>query len=154
MPRILVTWVVNCVGLFIAAAVIGPISYGHKFGTLILAGAVLALVNLALRPLVIILTLPAVILTLGLAMLFINALMLWVTSKIVTGLHVGGFWSTVGGALILWIVNMALRPWVYDRGDRDRRGGGRRGRGGRGGPGADDGGDGRRPRRVEIRVFR
>ena len=151
MPRILVTWVVNCVGLFIAAAVIGPISYDHKFGTLILAGAVLALVNLALRPLVIILTLPAVILSLGLLMLFINALMLWVTSKIVTGLHVGGFWSTVGGALILWIVNMALRPWVYDRGDRDRRGGGRRGRGG---PSDDDGGTGRRPRRVEIRVFR
>jgi hypothetical protein len=31
---------------------------------------------------------------------------------------VGGFWSTLGGALIIWVVNMALRPWVYDRGDR------------------------------------
>jgi putative membrane protein len=144
MPRILVTWVVNCVGLLVASLAIDSISYGHKFGTLILAGAVLALVNLALRPLVIILTLPAVILSLGLAMLFINALMLWVTSKLVTGFHVGGFWATVGGALIMWIVNMALRPWVYDRGDRDRRNRDRRGGGGRGQ--RDD--DGRASRRV------
>jgi putative membrane protein len=112
LPRFLITWLTNCIGLLLAAAIVGPISYGDKFGTLLLAGLVLAVVNFAVRPLVILLTLPAVILTLGLALLFINALMLWVTSKIVTGLHVGGFWSTVAGALILWIVNMALRPWT------------------------------------------
>ena len=121
--RLLITWVTNCIGLLIAAAIIGPISYGDKFGTLVLAGLVLGVVNFAVRPLVILLTLPAVILSLGLALLFINALMLWVTSKIVTGLHLGGFWSTVAGALILWIVNMALRPWTDQlpwRGRRDR----------------------------------
>jgi len=140
MPRLLVTWVVNCVGLLVASAVISPISYGDKFGTLVLAGLVLGLVNFALRPLVILLTLPAVILSLGLAMLFINALMLWVTSKFVTGLHVGGFWSTVGGALVLWVVNMALRPWVYDRRRRGRD--------------RDRDGDQQRPNRVEIRFTR
>jgi putative membrane protein len=143
MPRLLVTWVVNCVGLFVASVVIGPIDYGHKFGTLVLAGAVLGIVNFIVRPLVVLLTLPAVILTLGLFLLVVNALMLWVTSKIVTGLHVGGFWSTIGGALIIWVVNMALRPWVYDRGDRYRG----KGKG-------NDGGDGRPPRRVEVRIFR
>jgi putative membrane protein len=112
LPRFLITWLTNCIGLLLAAAIVGPISYGDKFGTLVLAGLVLGVVNFAVRPLVILLTLPAVILSLGLALLFINALMLWVTSKIVTGLHVGGFWSTVAGALILWIVNMALRPWT------------------------------------------
>jgi uncharacterized membrane protein YvlD (DUF360 family) len=38
--------------------------------------------------------------------------MLWLTSKIVHGFHVGGFWSTVAGALIMWVVNLALRPWA------------------------------------------
>ena len=121
MPRLLITWVTNCVGLLIAAAVVGPISYGHKAGTLILAGLVLGLVNFAVRPLVILLTLPAVILSLGFALLLINALMLWVTSKFVTGLHVGGFWSTVAGALVMWVVNMALRPWIGSRRDADRQ---------------------------------
>jgi len=112
VPRFLITWITNCLGLVIASAIVGPISYGHDLGTLVLAGLVLGIVNFAVRPLVVLLTLPVVILSLGIALLLINALMLWVTSKIVSGFHVGGFWSTVGGALILWIVNMALRPWM------------------------------------------
>lgn len=122
MPRFAITWVTNCVGLLIAAAVIGPITYHGKFGTLVLAGLVLGVVNFALRPLVILLALPAVILSLGIALLLINALMLWVTSRFVTGLHIGGFWSTVGGAFVMWIVNMALRPWVglSQKGERKR----------------------------------
>jgi len=112
VPRFLITWITNCIGLVIASAVVGPISYGHDLGTLVLAGLVLGIVNFAVRPLVVLLTLPVVILSLGIALLFVNALMLWVTSKIVSGFHVGGFWATVGGALILWIVNMALRPWM------------------------------------------
>jgi len=135
VPRFLITWITNCIGLVIASAVVGPISYGHDLGTLVLAGLVLGIVNFAVRPLVVLLTLPVVILSLGIALLFVNALMLWVTSKIVSGFHVGGFWATVGGALILWIVNMALRPWMAlpfarharrgddggVRGDRNRR---------------------------------
>jgi putative membrane protein len=122
VPRFAITWVTNCVGLLIAAAVIGPITYHGKFGTLVLAGLVLGVVNFALRPLVILLALPAVILSLGIALLLINALMLWVTSRFVTGLHIGGFWSTVGGAFVMWIVNMALRPWVglSQKGERKR----------------------------------
>jgi putative membrane protein len=112
VPRLLITWLTNCIGLLIASAIVSPIGYGHKLGTLLLAGLVLGIVNFAVRPLVILLTLPAVILSFGIALLFINALMLWLTSKIVSGFHIGGFWSTVAGALILWLVNMALRPWT------------------------------------------
>ena len=114
----------NCLGLLLASAIIGPISYGEELGTLLLAGLVLGIVNFLVRPLVILLTLPAVILTLGIFLLLINALMLWLTSKIVSGFHVGGFWSTVGGALILWLVNMALRPRTrYPWSGRGRTGG-------------------------------
>jgi hypothetical protein len=37
--------------------------------------------------------------------------MLWVTSRLVDAFTVGGFWSTLGGALIVWVVNAALRRW-------------------------------------------
>jgi putative membrane protein len=122
VPRFAITWITNCIGLLIAAAVIGPITYHGKIGTLLLAGLVLAIVNFAFRPIVVLLALPAVILSLGIALLLINALMLWVTGRFVTGLHVGGFWSTVGGALVMWVVNMALRPWVgLSRHERHRR---------------------------------
>jgi putative membrane protein len=120
LPRLVVTWISNCVALLVASAVIGPIGYGGKLGTLLLAGAILGVVNFAIRPLVVLLTLPFVILTLGVGLLVVNAFMLWLTSRIVTGFHVGGFWSTVGGALIVWLVNLALRPWAR-RASEERR---------------------------------
>jgi putative membrane protein len=112
MPRLLVTWLSNCVALLVAHALIHSIGYGDKLGTLLLAGAILGVVNFAIRPLVVLLSLPFVILSLGLGLLVVNAFMLWLTSRIVTGFHVGGFWSAVGGALVVWLVNLALRPWT------------------------------------------
>ena len=107
--KLLVTCAVNCVGLLVASALVSSISYGHRWQTLALAGLILGIVNYAVRPLVIVMTLPAVVVSLGLVLLLVNALMLWLTSRIVTGLHVGGFWSTLAGALVIWVVNLGLR---------------------------------------------
>lgn len=107
--RLLVTWLSNSLALLVAAAVIPAIGYGEDFGTLVLAGLILGLVNFVVRPWIILFTLPAVLLSFGLALLAINALMLWLTSKIVDGFTIGRFWSTIGGALIVWLVNAALK---------------------------------------------
>lgn len=109
--RMAMVWLGNCLGLVVAAAIVPDISYGNDLGTLLLAGAILALVNFALRPIVVLMTLPAVILSLGAALLLVNALMLWLTSGLVDGLRVGGFFSTLAGAVLVSLVNMALRPW-------------------------------------------
>jgi putative membrane protein len=106
--RFLFTWLSNVVALFVASAVIRGIDYGSSFWVLVLAGLVFAAVNIVVRPIVILLTLPAVILTLGIALLLINALMLYLTDKIVPSFEVGGFWSAVGGAIIVWLVNMFI----------------------------------------------
>jgi putative membrane protein len=98
--RLLITWFSNCLALLVAAAVIQPIGYSEDFGTLLLAGAILGVVNFIVRPWIILFTLPAVILSFGLALL---------ASKIVDGFTVGGFWATVGGALIVWVVNATLK---------------------------------------------
>ena len=80
--------------------------------TAFIAALVLGLVNLIIRPIVSLLTLPVNLLTLGLFGLIINALMLWLTSTIVKGFTVGGFWPAFWGALILslvgWLVSMLL----------------------------------------------
>jgi putative membrane protein len=114
--RLIVAWLCNCLALLVAAAVLPAISYGNDLGTLLLAGAILGLANFAVRPLVILLTLPAIVLSVGIALLFVNALMLWLTSVIVPDLKVGGFWSTVAGALVIWFVNMLLRLASRPRG--------------------------------------
>lgn len=102
-------WLSNCLAILVAAFIVPPIGYGGSFATLLLAGLILGAVNLLVRPLLILLTLPAVILSLGLVLLPINALMLWLTSRVVSGFSVGGFWSTLAAAAIVWLVNLAVR---------------------------------------------
>jgi putative membrane protein len=125
--RLIATWVSNCAGLLVATALLPQFGYGRDLGTLLLAGAILGAVNFALRPIVILVTLPAVILSLGGALLLVNALMLWVTSRLVSGLVLGGFWSVIAAALVIWIVNLLLARWTLT----SRRAGRRRRRGSR-----------------------
>ena len=109
--RVVLWWAMNLAALFVAALLVPGIAYGGG-AALVLAALVFGLVNLFIRPLVVLLALPAVILTLGIALLFINALMLLLTDAIVPAFEVDGFWSAVLGALIVWIVNMILHSLV------------------------------------------
>jgi putative membrane protein len=108
----------NIVALFVAAAIFDGVSYGGEFWVLVLAGVVFGIVNAFVRPLVILLALPAVILSLGLALLLVNALMLWLTDLIVARFEVSGFWTAVGAAVIVWLVNWLLGALLRP----DRRG--------------------------------
>ena len=106
--RVLVWWVTNLAALWVAATLVEGIRY-DDFWKLALAALVFGVVNLVLRPLLILLTLPAVILTLGVALLGINAFMLLFTDLIVPGFEVADFfWAAILGALVVWVVNMAL----------------------------------------------
>jgi putative membrane protein len=104
---------INALALLLAAQIFHKIWFDNQQATII-AAVVLALVNTYLRPLVVVLTLPINILTLGLFTLVINALMLKLVSWIIPAFHVEGFWTAVGGALVISIVscllNLLLRP--------------------------------------------
>jgi len=110
---LLVKFAVNALALLVAAQIFHKIWFDNQQATII-AAVVLALVNTYLRPLVVILTLPINILTIGLFTLVINALMLKLVSWLIPAFHVEGFWTAVGGALVISIVscllNLFLRP--------------------------------------------
>ncbi|WP_297336043.1 phage holin family protein [Algoriphagus sp.] len=71
----------------------------------ILLAAVLILINLTIKPLMIILTLPLTILTLGLFLLVINALMILLADEIIPGFEVDGFWWALIFAILTSIIN-------------------------------------------------
>jgi putative membrane protein len=102
----LLGWASNVLALWVATLVFDGITYEDKFWVLVLAGLVFGLVNLVVRPIVILLALPAVILTLGIALLFVNAFMLYLTDKIVPPFEVEGFWTFVGATVLIWAVNL------------------------------------------------
>lgn len=80
-----------------------------SFLTAVIFGAVLAVLNVTLKPLLIILTIPATIFTLGLFILVVNALIILVADWLVPGFNVDGFWWALGFSLILWLVNTILQ---------------------------------------------
>jgi putative membrane protein len=84
--------------------------------TLILAGLLLGLVNAIVRPFALLLSLPALIFTLGLFLLVVNAAMLGLVAFLLPGFHIYGFWTAVGGAIIVSIVSWIGSWFIGSRG--------------------------------------
>jgi putative membrane protein len=120
--RLVVGWLVNVLAIFVASKAFPSVDYDGELWVLAVAGLVLALANHVVRPIVILLALPAVIVSLGIALLFINALMLYLTDLIVPPFEVGGFWQTFGAALIVWAVNVIVHGVLKSERERGRFG--------------------------------
>jgi putative membrane protein len=120
--RLVVGWLVNVLAIFVASKAFPSVDYDGELWVLAVAGLVLALANHVVRPIVILLAFPAVIITLGIALLFINALMLYLTDLIVPPFEVGGFWQTVGAALIVWAVNVVVHGVLKSEREQGRFG--------------------------------
>lgn len=111
---ILITkFAVNALALIVVDALFESVRFDSISAT-VAAAVVLALVNMYLRPLVLVLTLPVNILTLGLFTLVINALMLRLVAWLIPQFHLGDFWTALGAALVIslvsFLLNWFLRP--------------------------------------------
>ena len=113
LRRFLVTWAFNFVALWVAAGLLSGIDY-DGIGVLIVASLVFSAVNIFVRPLIILFTLPFVLLTLGIALFFINLLMLYLTSWIVDDFTIDGFGWAILATIIVWLVNTVLEAFFGD----------------------------------------
>ncbi len=111
MLKILLVWLINALSLLTVAYVMPGIAIA-SFWTAMVAAVVLGLVNAVLRPVLILLTLPATILTLGLFIFVINGLLFWLVGTTLQGFIVTGFWPGVFGAIVYSIVSWALASVV------------------------------------------
>ncbi len=105
--RILIVWLINALAL-LALPYVFPWVKVDTVGSALIAALVLGLVNTLIRPLLILLTLPATLLTLGLFIFVINGLLFWWVGSFVDGFHVGGFWSAVFGAIVYSLISCLL----------------------------------------------
>ena len=118
----------NAVALALAAALFEGIRFGgphqqvtDKILPLLLVALIMGAVSSFVKPVLQILSIPLIIVTLGLFLLVINALMLmftaWLAGVLNIGFHVDGFWTAVGGSIVI-----TLATWVLDGviGDRSR----------------------------------
>jgi len=106
---------VYTLGLLVAAHVVPGLRLDGLASALV-AGLLLGLVNAIVRPVLVVLTFPITLLTLGLFLLVLNAFCLRMTSWLVSGLHVDGFWAAVLGAVVISLVSWVLTAFVSDSG--------------------------------------
>ena len=102
--NIVVNWLVSAITILIAAYLL-PGVHVESFTAALVTAVVLGIINLLIKPLLIILTLPITVLTLGLFMLVINALLILLASSIVPGFKVDGFWWALIFSIVLSLIN-------------------------------------------------
>jgi len=107
MMRLLLVWIINAAALYVLKYVFPWVTVDSPTAALI-AALVLGLINTLIRPVLIILTLPATLLTLGLFIFVINGLLFWWVGSFVDGFHVGGFWSGFFGAIVYSLISWLL----------------------------------------------
>jgi putative membrane protein len=114
--RFLARWIVSSLGLWVATALLGAsrMSASSSWKTFVIAGLILALVNMALKPILVILSFPAIILSLGLFMLVINGFLILLVSKLYSSLHVKNLGVAIVAGIIVGLVNFLVSKTVED----------------------------------------
>lgn len=102
-------------GLWLAAQMLQGLQFDST-GALLAAALLLGVVNAVVRPIAVILTLPLTLLTLGLFLLVVNAAMMGLVALLLSGFHIRGFWTAVGGSLVVSIVSWAASGLIGDSG--------------------------------------
>ncbi len=102
--RLVTLWLLNALSIVVVAHVLPGVQV-ESFWIALLVALLLGLVNVFVRPLLILLTLPAVVLTMGLFLLVINAIGLWLVDLLVEGFHTANFGSTLLAALLVSVLS-------------------------------------------------
>ena len=80
-----------------------------------MAGLVLGLINAIIRPVLILLTLPATLFSLGLFIFVVNAICLGLAAWLVPGFTISGFWAALFGAIVISVISWLLSALLIDK---------------------------------------
>jgi putative membrane protein len=114
--RFIARWAVSALGLWVASGLLGSqrLSVGNTVWTVLIAGLFLALVNMAIKPILVILSFPAILLSLGFFMLIINGFLIILVHWIYNPLYVKNLWVAVVAGVIVGIVNFLVSKILED----------------------------------------
>lgn len=106
--KILLTIAANAVALWATTELVSGITFAGPLWQLLVAGAIFGLLNAIVRPIALVLSLPALVLTVGLFYFVLNGLLLWGFSKLMPGYNVDGLWAGIVGSIVIMLVN-----WLF-----------------------------------------
>jgi len=114
--QFLIRWLVCGLGLWVAAAILGAerLSIASGWDGVAGAGFLLAVVNMAVKPLLVLVSFPAIILSMGLFMLVLNGLTILIVSWLYSSLYVKNLWAAILAGIILGLVNYLVTRVLED----------------------------------------
>jgi putative membrane protein len=111
VPGFLIRLAISALGLWLASVIVPGVRL-EGAGSLALAAVLLGIVNAFVRPLVVLLTLPATIVTLGLFLLVVNAAMLGLVAWLLEDFHIAGFGSALLAAIVVSVTSWFASGWI------------------------------------------
>ena len=105
--RLLIKWLLSALALLAVAYLYSGVQV-TTYSSALLAAAVIGLLNMFVRPVLVVLTLPVTIVTLGLFLFVINALMFWAASGLLQGFFVRGFVAALVGSILYTLCGMVI----------------------------------------------
>lgn len=105
--KLIMHWLFSAAALLAVAYLYSGVAVTSFTGAL-MGAAVLGALNMVVRPILVLLTLPVTVLTLGLFLFIINALMFWAAARLVPGLRVSGFGAALIGSLIYAALHLVI----------------------------------------------
>ena len=115
MRGLVIRWLVSAAALYVTSLIVRGIEI-QGVVPLLFAAVTIGVLNAVVRPFVLLLTLPLNIVTLGLFTLVVNAMMLWMAAKVVIGFNVHGFWSALGGWLLMSFFTFLINALIGETG--------------------------------------
>ena len=105
--KLIIQWLLSAAALLAVAYLYEGVVV-TSFGAALLAAALLGALNLVLRPILILLTLPVTLLTMGFFLFVVNALVFWAEAGLLSGLDVRSFGAALLGSLIYSALQLAI----------------------------------------------
>jgi putative membrane protein len=107
--KLIIRWIIISVAVLASTKIIGSGISANPIWVVLIVGALLTLINMFIKPIIKILTLPLTIITLGLFSLVVNGAIFWyLGSGIINGFEVKGFYAAIIGSIIVSIINWLI----------------------------------------------
>ena len=107
MLKLLAKWLLSASALLFVAYIYDGVEV-TGYTTALLAAFVIGLLNIVVRPVLVVLTLPVTVLTLGLFLFVINALVFWAAAGVLDGFQVRNFVGALIGSLLYTLIGVVI----------------------------------------------
>ena len=111
--RFLLGWALDALALAVTAWIFSGV-YGSA-AAIVGAALVFGLLSSFVKPALKLLTIPLALVTLGVAWFAVAMFILWLSSAIVNGFHIRGFWTLVGATIVVWAVGAVGSRWLFPK---------------------------------------